>query len=319
MTLTELRYIVAVARERHFGRAAETCCVSQPTLSVGVRKLEEELGIRLFERGHNDVSPTLLGEQVVAQAQRVLEAAEGVKRIAKRGADPLSEPLRIGLIHTIGPYLLPHLIPVLREQAPQMPILVEEGYTADLRLKLKRGALDLIVISYPFAESGVETLPLYDEPFVVLLPAGHPWNQRSEIPAQDLASETVLLLGEGHCFRDQVLEACPGCLRSAADGGLQQTLVGSSLETIRHMVASGIGITVLPCSSAGADEYSRRLVTIRRFAGRTPRRRVALAWRKGFLRPRAIEVLHDAINRCPLSCLRLLNRDAAVGNITARD
>ena len=316
MTLTELRYIVAVARERHFRRAAEACFVSQPTLSVGGRKLEEELGIRIFERGRNEVSPTPLGEQVVAQAQRVLEAAEGVKRIASRGRDPLSEPLRTGFIHTIGPYLLPHLIPALRDEAPRMPIMVEEGYTADLRQKLKRGELDVIVVSLPFGEPGIETLPIYDEPFVVLLPASHPWNQRSEIALEDLPGETVLLLGEGHCFRDQVLEICPGCLRSTGEGGLQQTLVGSSLETIRHMVAGGIGITVLPCTSAGADEYSRRMVTIRRFAGRQPRRRVALAWRKGYQRPEAVAVLRDAIHRCPLSCLRLLGppvADAAPG------
>ena len=311
MTLNELKYIVAVARERHFGRAAKSCFVSQPTLSVAVKKLEEQLGAVLFERGPGQVLPTPVGKQVVAQAQRVLEAADKVARIAQGGGNPLVEPLRIGVIYTIGPYLLPHLIPILRERVPGMPIIVEEGFTADLRVMLKQGSLDAIILSNPFHESGVETVPLYEEPFVVVLPRAHPWAQREAVHSEDLADETVLLLGQGHCFRDQVLEECPSCLGSGPQPDLQKTLEGGSIETIRHMVAGGVGVTVLPCTAAGAEEYSRRLLVIKRFADKTPAREVILAWRKGYPRLPAIEALRRAIHACPMSCARMSATAAA--------
>jgi LysR family hydrogen peroxide-inducible transcriptional activator len=307
MTLTELRYIVAVAQERHFGRAADRCFVSQPTLSVAVRKLEEELGIILFERGKNEVTVTPEGERIIAQAQRVLEEAECIKRIAEQDRDPLAGPLRLGIIYTVGPYLLTHLIPILREQVPQMTLLIEEDITAKLSERVKQGELDVIIISLPFHRTALISHAVYDEPFVVLLPSGHPWNQSSAIAAQDLAEENLLLLGAGHCFRDQVLQVCPACSRSLdSEGGLQRTLVGGSLETIRHMVASGMGITVLPCSAAGAHQYSGRIVTIRRFQDPVPSRRVALVWRKSFPRPLAVKALRQAILTCGLTCVQML-------------
>ena len=310
MTLNELRYIVAVAHERHFGRAAEVCYISQPTLSVAVRKLEEELGVKLFERGRTEITPTPIGERIIVQAQRTLEEAAAVKQIAGEAGDPLAGPLRLGVIYTIGPYLLPHLIPLMRERAPQMQLLVEEDYTANLSISLKQGELDVIVIALPFEERGIDTRPLYDEPFVILLPLSHPLIQEKTIQIKDLEQTTMLLLGPGHCFRDQVLEACPGCLQSGtSDDGLQRTLQGGSLETIRHMVAGGIGVTILPCSAAGADQYSQRLVAIRRFADISPSRRVALAWRKTFPRTKAIELLHQAISDCPMSCVKVVNRN----------
>ncbi len=305
MTLNELRYIVAVARERHFGRAAESCFVSQPTLSVAVKKLEEELGVSLFERGAGEVSVTAVGEQIIAQAQRVLEDAEGVKQLARSGRDQLRGPLRVGAIYTIGPYLFPHLIPIMAERAPQMPLVIEENFTAVLRERLRQGKLDAILISLPFEEPGVSLAPLYDEPFVVLLPGAHPWTQRERIPVDELGAENVLLLGAGHCFRDQVLQVCPQCLQSTtSEGHLQRNLEGGSLETIRYMVASGLGVTVLPCSAAGADRFSERLVSVRRFAGEAPERRVALAWRKSFPRPEAAGLLQRAVRACNLSCVR---------------
>jgi LysR family hydrogen peroxide-inducible transcriptional activator len=308
MTLTELRYIVAVARERHFGRAAQTCFVSQPTLSVAVRHLEEELGVTLFERGRNEVVLTPVGERIVEQARRVLEEAATLKRIAESGRDQLSSPLRLGAIHTVGPYLLPHLIPILHERVPDMPLLVEENYTATLSERLKQGDLDVIIVSLPFEEPGTVVQSLYEEPFVVLLPASHPWNERDAVQIGDLARESVLLLGPGHCFRDQVLKVCPDCLQSAwNNGGLQKALEGSSLETIRHMVASGAGVTVLPCTAAAADQYSRRLLSIRRFADARPSRRVALASRKNFPRPQALEALRQAVLSCPLTCVEMLD------------
>ncbi len=305
MTLTELRYIVAVARERHFGRAAKASFVSQPTLSIAIKKLEDELGVQIFERLAGEVTLTPVGKQIAEQAQRTLEAAENVRQVARQGKDQLSGPLKIGAIYTIGPYLFPELIPLLRKRAPEMPLVVEENYTAVLAEKLKRGELDVIIIALPFQEQGIVTLPIYTEPFVVLMPSAHPLTQRKTIKSAQLRDETVLLLGSGHCFRDQVLEACPECLpRPGLEGHLQQTIEGSSLETIRHMVVSGLGITVLPCTAAGADRYSQRLLAIRRFAHPTPTRNVALAWRVSFSRPSVIDVIREAVANCNLSCVK---------------
>jgi LysR family hydrogen peroxide-inducible transcriptional activator len=302
MTLTELRYIVAVARERHFGRAAKACFVSQPTLSVAVRKLENELGVALFERRTPAVAVTQAGEAIVAQAQRVLEEAALIEQLASEERDELKGPLRVGLIYTVGPYVLPELITLLRERVPLMPLVIEEGYTDTLRKRLASGELDLIVISLPLEKPGVVTRPMYDEPFVVLLPASHPWTQRETVKAADLASENLLLLGPGHCFRDQVLAACPDCQPTGTvEGEFQVSLEGSSLETMRHMVVSGIGITVVPCTAAGADRYSQRLLAIRRFSPPAPGRRVALAWRKSFPRPKAAQCVLDAVAACRLS------------------
>lgn len=307
MTLNELKYIVAVARERHFGRAAEACFVSQPTLSVAVKKLEKELGVSLFERRQGDVSLTAAGEQVVAQAQRVLEEAGVIKELAQLGKNQLSVPLHIGAIYTIGPYLFPHLIPTLTEFAPEMPLVIEENYTAELTEKLRQGELDAMVISLPFDEPGLVTLPLYEEPFVVLLPSSHPLTGKKQVSVDELGRENVLLLGSGNCFRDQVLEVCPECINpSKKIAGLESGFVAGSLETIRYMVAGGLGVTVLPCTAAGADRFSERLVSIRRFDAATPSRTVALAWRKSFPRPTAVTALRDAIRACHISCVDYL-------------
>ncbi len=304
MTLNELRYAVAVARERHFGRAAEGCFVSQPTLSVAVRKLEDELGITLFERGPGEVTVTAVGQQVVEQAQRVLEEADAVRRIARHGKDPLVGVLRLGVIYTVGPYLLPYLIPFAREQAPYMPLVVEESYTAALAERLKRGELDLIVVSLPFEEPGILTRPLYDEDLVVLLPASHPLAARDRISVADLAGEEVLLLGPGHCFRDQVLRACPSCLEPGTAGrSMQRRVEGGSLETIRCMVASGVGITVLPCTAVRGDAFSAHgLLCVRPFVD-PPHRRVAFAWRRSFPRIEAVELIARAVRSAALPCV----------------
>lgn len=307
MTLNELRYAVALARERHFGRAAAACFVSQPTLSVAIKKLEDELGVALFERGKHEVSLTPAGEQVIEQAQQVLEGVETLRQTARQQADQLHGPLRLGAIYTVGPYLLPDLIPTLHEAAPQMPLAIEENYTAELRRQLKRGELDAIVISLPFTEPGVVVMPLYEEPFVAVLPAAHPLSARKNIELGRLAEEELLLLGAGHCFRDQIVEFCPECGRSAlGDADQHAPIAGSSLETIRHMVASGAGVTVLPCTAAGAGRYAQRLLAVRRLTSPVPKRQVALAWRASFPRPKAIEALRQAIRACPMSCVRFL-------------
>ena len=308
MTLNELKYIVAVARARHFGRAAEACFISQPTLSVAVRKLETELGVELFERRQGEVTVTPVGEQVVAQAQRVLEEAGVIREIVEHGRDQLVAPLRIGAIYTIGPYLFPHLITELAERAPKMPLIIEENYTHILAEKLKQGEVDAILISLPFKEHGILTLPLYEESFVALVPSSHALNQKKRLSMEDISNEKVLLLGSGHCFRDQVLEVCPDCIRkrNLAEGTTMADLEGSSLETIRYMVASGMGVTILPCSAAGADRFSQRLVSIKRFTDTSPSRQVALAWRKSFPRPKAIDVLRSAVHASKLSCIKHL-------------
>jgi LysR family transcriptional regulator, hydrogen peroxide-inducible genes activator len=299
MTLTELRYIVAVARERHFGRAAETCFVSQPTLSVAVKKLEDELGVMLFERGPGEVSVTPAGEKIVEQAQRVLEEASRIREIAAAGKDPLAGPLRLGAIYTIGPYLLPKLIPILRKTAPAMQLLIQENFTHRLAEELKSGEVDVILIALPFAAPGVVTRAVYDEPFLVAVPKGHPWETRKRVTSDELASESLLLLGEGHCFRDQVLEICHA-VRSRERSSLAKTVEGGSLETIRQMVAGGVGVTVLPATSTSASGGASDLIRILPFARPAPTRRVGLAWRRSFPRPEAIEALRKAILACNL-------------------
>ena len=299
MTLTELRYIVAVSHEKHFGRAARACHVSQPTLSIAIKKLEEELGVQLFERKASEITVTPVGERIIEQAQRTLEAADGVRLAAREGKDQLAGPVRIGAIYTIGPYLFPDLIPRLRKHAPDMPLVIEENFTAVLAEKLKQGELDVIIISLPFKEQGILTLPLYDEPFVVLLPAAHPLTQRKFINSKQLENEPVLLLGAGHCFRDQVLDLCSTVQRGPR-GALARTMEGGSLETIRQMVASGVGVTVLPATAVHANEGGSELIRMRPFARPVPDRRVVLAWRKSFPRPQAVEALRQAILACDL-------------------
>ena len=302
MTLTELRYIVALARERHFGRAAEACFVSQPTLSVAVKKLEDELGVQIFERGSGEITVTPAGDRVVEQAQRTLEEADKIKSIAKATSDPLEGPLRLGAIFTIAPYLLPQLIPVLRRRAPKMPLILEENYTATLAERLKRGDLDAAIVALPFTEPGIVVTPLYDEPFVVALAKTHPWATRKTIAAAELARENLLLLGSGHCFRDQVLNACPALNRSSATpGSLQKTVEGSSLETIRLMVASGMGLTVLPASAVPVRRINADLLTYIPFSRPVPDRRVVLASRSSFPRTAVLEVIRNAVATCELS------------------
>ena len=302
MTLTELRYIVTLAQQQHFGQAAKLCHVSQPTLSIAVKKLEQELGIDLFERSKNNVRTTPIGEQVIAQAQRVLEESASIKDIASAGRDQLKSPLHVGAIFTIGPYLFPHFIPALQKAVPQMPLVVEEGFTGTLRQRLRKGELDVIIVALPFSEPDVVTQPLYSEPFVVLMPDNHPLAKKKQIKPDDLEWENVLLLGEGHCFGDQVREALPNLNKHQDDNPRQIRThsEGSSLETLRHMVASGLGITILPLSAAIGTGYKEGLLVTRPFAGPAPCRTSALAWRASFPRHKAIDALRDAIKHHPL-------------------
>jgi LysR family transcriptional regulator, hydrogen peroxide-inducible genes activator len=302
MTLTELRYIVAVARERHFGRAADACFVSQPTLSVAVRKLEEELNTQIFERTNTEVSMTSLGALIVDQAQRVLEEANSLKHLAMHGQDPLSGPLRLGAIYTIAPYLLPSLVRIARERLPNVPLFLEENFTVRLLEILRQGALDCLVLAEPFASAGLNQIDLYDEPFLVAVPKGHPWEFRTSIPHRELKEQNTLLLGTGNCFRDHVLGVCPELNRfgSGATIGEQRSFEGSSLETIRQMVASGIGISVMPRTSVADPEATDQLIRYIPFEDPIPTRRICLVWRKNFPRAAAMEELAKVIREAAL-------------------
>lgn len=295
MTLTELRYIVALAREKHFGRAAEKCFVSQPTLSVAVKKLEDELGVILFERGQSEITVTPAGEPIIRQAEKVLAEAVRIKELADTAGDPLAGPLRIGAIYTIGPYLLPRLVPLLRSRAPQMPLLLQENFTAKLIEALKSNELDIAIVALPIEEPGLVVQPVYDEAFRVLVPAQHRWAKEKAIAPRQLLDEPLLMLGRGNCFRDQVLDLC-----SRAGAGGPQVLEGSSLETIRYMVASGIGVTVMPASAVDELPRNDALLRVRPFVEPTPTRRVGMVWRASFPRHQAIDVLRRALLDCQL-------------------
>jgi LysR family hydrogen peroxide-inducible transcriptional activator len=312
MTLTELKYIVAVARAKHFGHAAESCFVAQPTLSVAIKKLEDELGVTLFERGGSEVSVTPVGAQIVAQAERVLEQTAAIKELAKQNKDPLAGPLRLGVIYTIGPYLLPPLVRNLIDNVPQMPLVLQENFTVKLLELLRQGELDAAIMALPLPDHGMLMQTLYDEPFVVATPRTHPWAKRREIPADDLKAETMLLLGSGHCFRDQVLEVCPEMARFSTPGnGMQRTFEGSSLETIRHMVASGIGLTVLPRASVRDMEDPNGMLSFVPFSSPAPSRRVVIVWRKSFTRRAAIEAVCNAVAQCDLPGVDMLGFEKA--------
>jgi LysR family hydrogen peroxide-inducible transcriptional activator len=310
MTLTELKYIVAVARERHFGKAADACFVSQPTLSVAVKKLEEELDVKLFERSANEVAVTALGEEIVRQAQSVLEQAAAIREIAKRGKSPLIGPLTLGVIYTISPYLLPDLVRQVIARTPLMPLMLQENFTVRLLEMLRTGEIDCAILAEPFPDAGLAIAPLYDEPFLAAVPAGHRLAKLDHVTTEELKQEPMLLLGSGHCFRDHVLEVCPEFARFSTNAdGIRKSFEGSSLETIKHMVAAGMGVTLVPRLSVPKEAFAikpRRKrdeephIKYLPFAGDPPTRRVVLAWRRSFTRYEAIAAMRNAIYACEL-------------------
>lgn len=300
MKLSELRYLVALANEGNFSRAAQACSVSQPTLSMAIARLEDELGVHLFERGKGFVSPTAVGTKVIEQAKTTLDEASKIPQIAQEGRNPLQGPLRLGVIHTIGPYLLPQLVKALKSVAPDMPLVIEENMTANLTRMLLDNEIDVVIIALPFDIPGVLTRPIYDENFMVVVPHGHPWEKRKTIRPDEIVEEEVLLLKAGNCFRDQVLSACPEVSEPESDVRL-----GHSIGTIRCMVASGLGISVLPEGALQAP-YSSELITSIAFEDPPPSRRIALAWRPGFVRPQAIDAILSAVHRIENLAYRML-------------
>jgi len=305
MTLTELRYIVAVARELHFGRAAAACFVSQPTLSVAVKKLEQELDVCIFERHQNDVTLTPVGQQITSQAQQVLKQANTIKLLAEESKDQLKGDLHLGVIYTIGPYLLPKLIPALSKQAPELSLIIDEDFTHNLVTKLRHGELDMIIVSTPFDFPAIETQLLYKEPFMVALAKGHSLAKKKRIKADDLLGETLLLLRAGNCFRDQVIAACPACRGdNLSMTSIQRTLEGSSIDTIRQMVAVGSGVTVLPCTSAHQQHEVDSLLDYRPFTRPSPERDVILAYRNTYPRKKLVSLISNAVKGCELTGTR---------------
>jgi LysR family hydrogen peroxide-inducible transcriptional activator len=295
MTLTELKYLIAVADEQHFGRAAERSFVSQPSLSAAIKNIEEELGVRVFERSKRGVELTEIGAEIVAQARRTLEEAARIKAVAKRGKGRYR--LRLGVIHTIAPYLLPRLVVALRKSAPEMSLDIEENMTANLDRLLRSGEIDAAILALPYEAPGIEVEPIYDEEFLVVAPQGHPFTRRKTVRADELDAGELLLLPVGHCLRDQVLGACTEFSRPPPPGRH-----GNSLETLRSMVASGLGVTVLP-KTALTQRYETPLAKAVPFAEPRPKRRVAVAWRRtgeALARPIGVRKLVEALKSVDL-------------------
>ena len=303
MTLQDLRYVVTLAETRNFARAAKACYVSQPTLSTQIKKLEAQLGLALFERTNKRVMPTPAGSELIAQARVVLEEAEKLQQMAQQALDPMAGPLRLGVIPTLGPYLLPHLVPQLRAQYPRLRLYLREDLTANLIERLRSASLDAILLALPIHTDGLELIELFREPFVMALPKDSPLAGKAEVMETDLMGVPLLLLDDGHCLRDQALAVC----------GLPQPrgtedFRASSLETLRQMVAAGVGCTLLPALAAdtagagglkltGAELAGKELIELRPFAAPVPYRTIGLAARRGFPRLEMVRTFAELIKR----------------------
>lgn len=296
MTLTDLRYLISLARERHFGRAAEACHVSQPTLSIAIKKVEDELGLALFERHRHEVLVTPGGESIIRQARRVLEEMDVLNMATRAARDEFTEPLKLGAIFTTAPDLFPPLVRALKAGGSGLMLYLEENYTHVLTERLSRGELDAIIVAAPFDAPETHVESLYQEDVALLLPADHAWARRESIATSELQSSAMLLLGEGHCFRDQILEACPHLGHAPGNSHGHGSMLGSasSLATLRHMVASGLGLTLVPASAAPALSAGNEVVT--RPLTPAPSRHMIIAWRRRFPRPQAIKALLSALH-----------------------
>lgn len=290
MNLRDLKYLVALADERHFGRAAERCHVSQPTLSAQVRKLEEYLGVPLVERQPKRVSITPAGEKIVERARRVLQEADAIVELAKSDRDPLAGSLKVALIPTVGPYLLPHVVRRLKRALPRLKLMLYEYQTGPLLEKLRDGEVDMGILALPVPLDGLEATELYDEAFTLAVPADHPLADKERVTTQDLHGVPLLLLEDGHCLRDQALEVC-----SRVGVQESQDYRATSLETLRQMVAAGHGVTLLPELAAASPVGSARGLRIKPFVKPAPARTIGAVWRKSTTRGPAIEAIANAI------------------------
>ncbi len=290
LKLKDLRYLVALADTRHFGRAAEKSHVSQPTLSAQIRKLEEYLGVQLVERQPRKVALTDVGERVVERARRIVRDSDEMVELAKQSRDPLAGKLRIALIPTIGPYLLPTVSPRIRKALPKLQLLLYEYQTGVLLDRLRDGDIDVGILALGFETEEFESRALYDEPFTVALPASHPLAKKNSLKVEDLSGETLLLLEDGHCLRDQALDVC-----GRVDVRETQDFRATSLETLRQMVAAGLGVTLLPELATEGPFASGRNLAVRPFQKPVPRRTVGAVWRKSSTRLPAIEAVCNVI------------------------
>jgi LysR family transcriptional regulator, hydrogen peroxide-inducible genes activator len=292
MTLQELRYLVALADEGHFARAAEACHISQPTLSTQLRKLENSLGVTLFDRSLRHVAPTAIGREIIAQARVVLDQVGKIREFARREKDPMAGTLKLGVIPTLGPYLLPHLLPAIHQACPGLRLLLREDLTVRLLEQLHSGRLHAALLALPVPDNTLKVEELFSEPFVVALPRAHPLAAKSRLRQRDLLRESVLLLEEGHCMRDQALEIC-GANRTQISDEVKAT----SLETLRQMVALGVGCTLLPllATLSGAGLLEPNLVELRPFAHPVPTRTIGLLWRQRFAREETVKRLASLI------------------------
>lgn len=304
MTLQELRYLVALADKGHFLRAAETCNVGQPTLSTQLKKLEDYLGVTLFERNKHHMRPTPIGVQIIECARTILTLADEIRELASSNQDPMNGPLRLGVIPTIGPYLIPHLLPAIRSSFANLHLYLREDLTSNLLERLRHGSLDALLLALPVRGDDIEMMPLFREAFVVALPKGHALTRQKHINEAALCGENVLLLEEGHCMRDQALAIC-----GATSSDQREELKATSIETLRQMVAAGVGCTLLPRLAAipGAGSIDNGMVEIRSFEAPEPMRTIGLAWRHGYPREATIRGLGELIeNNLPSAagCLR---------------
>jgi LysR family hydrogen peroxide-inducible transcriptional activator len=290
VNLRDLRYLVALADERHFGRAAERCHVSQPTLSAQLRKLEEYLGVPLVERRPRHVALTEAGQRVVERARRILLEADAIVESSRAGRDPLAGTLRLALIPTVGPYLLPQVARRLKRDLPRLKLMLYEYRTGPLLEKLGSGEIDLGILALPVPLDGLAAAPLYDEPFMLAVPAGHPLATKERVRPEDLHGESVLLLEDGHCLRDQALELC-----GRVGVHEEQDYRATSLETLRQMVAAGHGVTLMPTLAAGSPAGAARGLRMRPFVRPSPARTIGAVWRKSTTRAPAIEALVQSI------------------------
>lgn len=308
MTLNELRYIVAVAVERHFGNAAKRCFVSQPTLSVAIRKIESELGVKLFERGQGEVKVTPIGTKIISQAQQVLEEASAINKIAAQGQNQLKGPIRFGGMLSVGPILYPALIPKLIQEFPEMPLYIETANSRRLLEGLRQGNLDIALISLPIDEPSFETRLLYTEPLVAILPKGHYLTYEKNLTIDQLGNERVFLLDKNHCLRDLVIEACPSAQKPTLDDNPDEfQYEADALINIAYMVAANLGVSIVPSSAAASFPLSGTLIEVRNFKEEPTRRQVALAWRRSYHRPEAVEKIAETILKCHLEGVEMVN------------
>jgi LysR family hydrogen peroxide-inducible transcriptional activator len=288
--LKDLRYLVTVADTGHFGQAAERCFVSQPTLSAQLKKLEEYLGVKLIERQPRRATLTEAGEQIVARARLILSASDEVSTIAQTYRDPLAGRLRVAMIPTVGPYVLPQVAPAVRKQMPRLDLLLFEYQTAVLLAKVQAGEIDVGVLALPIEQEGLATRKLYNEDFNVALPEHHRLAKQASVRIADLADESLLLLEEGHCLRDQALEVC-----SRISLQERQDFRATSLETLRQMVAAGAGVTLMPELASRGAYGNARGVVIRPLVRPTPHRQIGAVWRKSSARAAAIDAFCDIL------------------------